>query len=55
MGFEPAKPQLNNIRNVKTKAFTSRIEEIQEIFQDNMLLAQADHELYANKRCGPAL
>ena len=48
MSFEPAKPLLSNIREVNTDAFAMRMEEIQEMLQDNLLIVQADHECHAN-------
>ena len=48
MGFKPAKPLSSNIREVNTNAFATRMEEIQEILRDNMLIAQADHKRHAN-------
>ena len=38
MGFEPAKPPPSNIK-VNADAFATQMEEIQEILQDNMLIA----------------
>ena len=49
MGFEPAEPPFNNIREVKSDAFAMQIKEIQKILQDNMLIAQADYERHANR------
>ena len=54
MSFKPAEPPSNNIREVNADAFATQIEEIQEILQDNMLIAQANHERHANRHCGPA-
>ena len=54
MGFEPAEPLPSNIRKVNADAFATRMEEIQEILRDNMLIAQADHECHANQHRGPA-
>ena len=54
MSFEPAEPPPNNIKEVNVDVFATRIEEIQIIIRDNMLIAQADHERHANQHCGPA-
>ena len=54
MGFKPAKPPPSNIREVNANAFAMRMEEIQEILQDNMLIAQADYERHANRHRGLA-
>lgn len=54
IGFEPAKPPLNNIREVNADTFGMQIEKIQKILQDNMLIAQADHEHHANQHCSLA-
>ena len=54
MGFEPTEPSPSNIREVNADAFATRMEEIQEILQDNMLIAQANHERHANRHRGPA-
>ena len=54
MGFEAAEPPPTNIREVRADAFATRMEEIQDILRDNMLLAQADQERHANQRRGPA-
>lgn len=48
MGFEPIKTPSSNIKEVNTDTFTSQIEEIQKILQDNMLIAQADYKHHAN-------
>ncbi len=48
MGFEPAETPPSNIKKVNADAFATRIEEIQKILQDNILIAQADHECHAN-------
>lgn len=55
MGFELAKPPLNNIQKINIDAFAIQIEEIQKILQDNMFIIQAEHECYTNRQCGPAL
>ena len=49
MGFESAKPPPSNIREVNADVFVIRMEEIQEILQDNILIAQADHERHTNQ------
>ena len=54
MGFKPAKSPSSNINEVNSDAFTTQIEEIQEILQDNMLITQANYECYANQHYGPA-
>ena len=54
MSFKPAKPPSSNIREVNADAFATRMEEIQKILQDNILIVQADHECYANRHRGPA-
>ena len=54
MGFEPAEPPPSNIKEVNADAFATRMEEIQKILRDNMLIAQADHERHANQHRGPA-
>ena len=54
MGFEPAEPPPSNIKKVNANAFATRMEKIQEILRDNMLIAQVDHECYANRHRGPA-
>ena len=54
MGFKSAKPPPSNIRKVNADAFTTQIEEIQEILRDNMLIAQTNHKRHANRHCGPA-
>ena len=51
--FEPAKPPLNNIREVNTDAFATQIEEIQKILRDKMLIVQADHKRHVNQYHGP--
>lgn len=48
MGFEPAEAPSSNIKEVNTDTFTTQIEEIQKILQDNMLIAQADYKHHAN-------
>ena len=53
MGFKPAKPPPSNIKEVNTDAFATQIEEIQEILQDNMLIAQAIYERHANRHRDP--
>ena len=55
MGFEPDESSPSNIKEVNADVFITRMEEIQEILQDNMLIAQADHERHANRHRGPAL
>ena len=55
MSFKSAKPPPSNIKEVNADVFTMQKEEIQEILQDNMLIAQADHKCHANQYCGPAL
>ena len=54
MDFEPAKPPPSNIREVNANAFAMQIEEIQEILQDNMLIAQANYECHTNRHRSPA-
>ena len=54
MGFEPAESPPSNIREVNADTFAMRMEEIQKILRDNMLIAQADHERHANRHRGPA-
>lgn len=54
MGFALAEPLPSNIREVKAEVFAFKMEEIQEILRNNMLLAQTDHKLHANKRRGLA-
>ena len=51
MGFKPAKPPSSNIREVNADAFAMRMEEIQKILRDNMLIAQANHKYHANRHC----
>lgn len=53
MRFEPAEPLASNIQ-INANSFATRMEEIEEILQYNMLLAQADQEYYANQQCWPA-
>ena len=43
MSFEPGEPPPSNIREVNADAFATRMEEIQEILQVNMLIAQANY------------
>ena len=52
IGFKSAKPPLSNIKKVNADVFTTQIEEIQKILQDNMLIAQVDHEWHANQHRG---
>ena len=54
MGFKPIKLLPSNIREVNANTFAMQMEEIQKILQDNMLIAQADHECHANQYCSPA-
>ena len=53
ISFELAKPPPSNIREVNTDAFAMQIEEIQEILQNNILIAQANHKCHANQHRGP--
>ena len=55
MSFKLLKPPLYNIKEVNTDIFAMWIEEIQKILQDNMLIAQADHECHTNRHYGLAL
>ena len=54
ISFKPAEPPPNNIREVNADVFPMRIEEIQEILRDNILIAQVNHERYANQHRGQA-
>ena len=54
MSFKPAVPPPSNIREVNANAFATRMEGIQKILRDNMLIAQANHKRYANWHRGPA-
>ena len=54
MGFKLAKPPPSNIREVNADAIATRMEEIQKILRNNMLIAQVDHECHANQHCGLA-
>lgn len=54
MGFEPTRPLINTSEfNVET--FTNRIEQIQSMLQNYMLLAQADYKKHANCHKGTVL
>ena len=48
MGFEPAEFLFSNIKVVNTDIFAMRIEEIQKILWDNMLIVLAIHKCHAN-------
>ena len=54
MGFERVKPLPSNIKEVNADAFATRIEGIQKILQDNMLIAQAEYKYHINQHCGLA-
>lgn len=49
MGFEPIKPSNANANKLSTNIFANRMKDIQKILRVHMLLAQADHEKYADQ------
>ena len=53
MGFEPMRPPIN-ISEFNTKTFANRMEEIQNMLRNHMLLAQADYKKHANGHRGTA-
>ena len=53
MGFEPTRPP-TNANKLNADAFAIQIEKIQNMLQNHMLLAQANHEKYANRHRGMA-
>ena len=56
MGVDPnttARPP-TNANELNANTFATRMENIQAMLQKHMLLAQADHEKYANQHRGPA-
>ena len=53
IGFEPTSPP-TNANELNADAFATRIERIQNVLQNHMLLAQADHEKHANCHRGTA-
>lgn len=54
MGFELAKTPPKNIKEVNVDTFAMQMEKIQKILQDNMLIAQTNHEHHTNQHHGPA-
>ena len=54
MGFEPNISPLTNANKLNADAFATRMKDIQKILRGHMLLAQADHEKYANCHRGTA-
>ena len=53
MGFEPTSPP-TNANELNADAFATYMEEIQNVLQNHMLLAQTDHEKHANRHRGTA-
>ena len=54
MGFEPSTGPSTNANEFKADSFATRMEEIQSILQNHMLMAQADYEKHANCHRGTA-
>ena len=57
MGIEPIdnRPRRpTNVNEANANDFASQMQEFQEVLQNQMLLAQANHKQYTNQRCGTA-
>ena len=54
MGFEPIIRPPTNANKLNADAFATRMEGIQDVLQNYMLLAQADYEKHANRHRGTA-
>ena len=54
MGFEPMDTPKPNKKELAADEFATRMEELQEVLRNHMLIAQASYEHYANKARSPA-